>query len=79
MTSHLEALRQAEIEHFDGPVGPQLDVGRFEIAMDDALLVGRFERLGDLPGGPSLQRRESVLVAMRSASVGPSTSSSTSA
>ena len=42
-------LREAEVEHLDCAVGPQLDVGRFEVAVDDAVLVRRFERLGDLP------------------------------
>jgi hypothetical protein len=32
---------------FDAPLS-QLDVRRLEIAMDDALLVRRFERVGDL-------------------------------
>ena len=43
------SLGQAEVEHLDGAVGPDLDVGRLEIAMNDALLVRGFERLGDLP------------------------------
>ena len=30
------------------PVGRDLDVGRFEVAVDDPLLVRRFQRLGDL-------------------------------
>ena len=30
------------------PSGAHLDVGRFQIAMNDPLLVGRFERLRDL-------------------------------
>ena len=45
----LDRLREAEIEHLHGPVRADLDVGRLEIAMDDALLVRRVERLGDLP------------------------------
>ena len=31
------------------PSGRDLDVGRLQIAMDDALLVRRLERVGDLP------------------------------
>ena len=34
---------------FHHAVGPDLDVRRFQIAVNDALLVGGFERLGDLP------------------------------
>ena len=45
----LQRLRQPEVEHLHRAVGAHLDVGRLEIAMDDALLVRRFERLGDLP------------------------------
>ena len=43
-------LRQSEIEHLHRAVAADLDVGRFQIAMDDALLVRRFERFGDLSG-----------------------------
>ena len=41
-------LRQPEVEHLHGVVRRDLDVRRFQIAVDDALLVGRFERLRDL-------------------------------
>ena len=34
---------------FTVPSGAHLDVRRLQIAMDDALLVRRFERVGDLP------------------------------
>ncbi len=48
--------------------------------MDDALLVRRFERLGNLSGDRErLARAESVPARCDRASVGPSTSSSTSA
>ena len=40
---------QAEVQHLDRAVGRDLDVGRLQIAMDDAVLVRRFERLGNLP------------------------------
>jgi hypothetical protein len=43
-----EGLGQAEIEDLDLAVGCQLDVGGLEVAVDDALLVGFFEGLGDL-------------------------------
>ena len=42
-------LRQAEVEHLHRAVGRDLDVRGLEIAVDDPLLVRRFERLGDLP------------------------------
>ena len=41
-------LREAEVEHLHRAVGPHLDVRGLEIAVDDPLLVRRFERLGDL-------------------------------
>ena len=74
-----QCLGQAEVEHLHGAVGPQLDVGRLQVAMDDTPLMRRLERVRDL-----LRDRQSLFrgigpCAMRSASVGPSTSSSTSA
>ena len=44
----LHRLRQAEVEHLHRAVGADLDVRGLQIAMDDALLVRGFERLGDL-------------------------------
>ena len=41
-------LRQAEVQHLHDAVGAHLDVRGLQIAMDDALLVRGFERLGDL-------------------------------
>ena len=46
----LQGLRQPEVQHLDSAVVAHLDVRRLEIAMDDALLVRRLERLGDLVG-----------------------------
>jgi len=43
-------LREAEIQHLDLAVGRQLDVRRFQVAVDDALLVGFLQGLGDLLG-----------------------------
>ena len=78
--SRLHRLRQPEVEHLDRAVGADLDVGRLQIAMDDALLVRGFERFGDLPRDRErLVERKRARCAMRSASVGPSTSSITSA
>jgi hypothetical protein len=44
----IDPLRQAEIEDLDGSVGADLDVRGLEIAMDDATLVRRIERVRDL-------------------------------
>ncbi len=45
-----EGLGQPEIQDLDLAFRGDLDVGGLEVAVDDALLVGGFERLGDLPG-----------------------------
>ena len=44
----LHRLREAEVEHLHRAVGAHLDIRGLQIAMDDALLVRRFERLRDL-------------------------------
>jgi len=44
----LERLREPEIQHLDLAVWSDLDVGGLQVPMDDALLVGRLQRLGDL-------------------------------
>ncbi len=44
----MRELRQAEVEHLHRPSARDLDVRGFQIAMNDPLLVGRFEGLGDL-------------------------------
>ncbi len=46
----LPRLGKPEVEHLDRAVGAELDVGGFEIAVDDARLVRCLERLGDLEG-----------------------------
>jgi hypothetical protein len=43
-------FREAKIENFDGPVGPELHIGRFEIAVNDAAQVSFFERGRNLVG-----------------------------
>jgi hypothetical protein len=43
-----QRFRQPEIEHLHRAVGPDLDVGRLQIAMDDAVFVRGLERVGDL-------------------------------
>ena len=63
-------LRQAEVEHFDQPSGVSLDVGRFQVAVDDALFVRRLERVGDLPRDRQrLRERQAVRARAASASV----------
>ena len=44
----IQRLRQPEVEHLHGAVGADLDVRGLQVAMDDALLVRRFQRVGDL-------------------------------
>src|SRR6185436_6293265 len=47
-SSLLEHFGDAEVEQFDLAVRSYLDVGRFEIAVNDLLRMRRFERVGDL-------------------------------
>ena len=44
----LSGFRQPEVEHLHGAVRADFDVRRLQITMDDALLVRRLQRLGDL-------------------------------
>ena len=44
----IERFRESKIQHLDGAVIAKLDVRGLEVAMDDALLVCRFERVRDL-------------------------------
>jgi hypothetical protein len=46
--SSLHEPGEAEVEHFHGAVGRDLHVRRLEVAMADALVVGRLQRLDDL-------------------------------
>ena len=41
---------QAEVENLDLPLGRHLHVGWFQIPVNDALLVGSLQALGDLEG-----------------------------
>ena len=70
-------LREPEVQHLHRAVRPQLDIGWLEIAVDDALLVRGFERLRDLPRDRQCFVHRDGPCAMRSARVGPSTSSIT--
>jgi hypothetical protein len=54
------ALARPKSSTFTVPVGADLDVGRLEIAMDDALRVRGVERRGDLPDGHRVGGRERV-------------------
>jgi hypothetical protein len=57
-----QRLGQPEVQHFDHAVVSDLDVGGFEIAVDDPLLVCCFERLSDLArDGPGLVHRHPPL------------------
>ena len=46
----LQSVCQAEVEHLHRAVRPDNDIGRFEIAMDDAARVRRRERISDRDG-----------------------------
>ena len=68
-------FRQSEVEHLRVAVARDLDVGRLEVAMDEAALVRRLERRGDLRTDPQrLSRRRTDAAPIRSASVSPLTS-----
>ena len=43
-----KCLGESEVQHLDDPIRRDLDVRGFQIAMDDPLLVCRFEGFGDL-------------------------------
>ena len=43
-------LGEAEVEDLHHAFGRDDDVARFQVAVDDAFVVGGFERLGHLPG-----------------------------
>ena len=47
-----QRLGETEVEDLDSALLGQLDVGGLQVAMDDAALVGVFERLRDLPRDP---------------------------
>ena len=44
----LHRFREAEVEDFHRAIGAHFDIGRFQIAVDDALFVRGLERLRDL-------------------------------
>ena len=46
----IEDLRQAEVEHFHRPVSTHFDIRGLQVAVNDPVIVGRFERFRDLPG-----------------------------
>ena len=43
-----ERLGQTEIQHLHHAVRTQLDIRRLQVPVDDSVLVGRLQRLGDL-------------------------------
>ena len=46
----LERFCQTEVQHLDRAVRSHFDVGGFEVAMDDAVLMRGVEGVGDLSG-----------------------------
>jgi hypothetical protein len=46
----ISQLGEAEIENLNRAVRLDLDVGRLQVAMDDAFLVRGFQSVADLPG-----------------------------
>jgi len=46
----LERLRQPEVQHLHRAIASHLDVGGLQVAMNDAVLVRRFQRVHDLLG-----------------------------
>ena len=50
--SGVEWLRETEVQDLDAIIRRQRYVARLQIPMDDAFVVRRFERLGDLFGNP---------------------------
>ena len=53
-------LGETEVEHLHHAVRRDLDVRRLQIAVDDAFLVRRLERLGDLPRDRAAPRRAAI-------------------
>jgi hypothetical protein len=45
---YLDELRKPEVEDLDHAIRSHFDVGGLEVAMNDSLFVGGFERLGNL-------------------------------
>ena len=48
MISRADGRRYAKVEDFHGAVACELDIRRLQIAMDNAPLMGRIERISDL-------------------------------
>ena len=69
--------REAEVEHLGLAVGRELDVGGLEVAVHDALLVRRAEAVRHLARDLERLGDRQRTFSSRSASVSPSTSSST--
>ena len=63
------SLREPEVQDLDDTRIGHLDVGRLQVAVDDAELVRRFEALGDLPGErePLGERQAARVLVERSA------------
>ena len=55
VAASMNSLRHSEIENLDVPFWCQRDVAGLQVPVDDPLLVGRVESVGDLP--PDRQNR----------------------
>ncbi len=75
----VERLGQPEVQDLDGPVLPHLDVGGLEIAVNHAGLMRRLQRLEICLAIGSASSSGIGPCAIRSARIGPSTNSKTSA
>ena len=67
----IERLGEPEVEHLDGAIGANLDVGRLQIAVDDALFVRASSASAICRAIGSASSSGMAPCAIRSASVGP--------
>jgi len=70
----ISELCKTEVQQLDGAIVANLDVGGLQIPMNDGLIMGGFEGLRDLRAICSASSIGIGPCAIRSASVGPSTS-----
>ena len=74
------AFASPKVQHLHGAVLSDLDIGWLQVAVNDTGLMSGLQSLGDLPGDrQGLIDWDRPPLAIRSARVGPSTSSNTSA
>jgi hypothetical protein len=48
IVGEFKCLRQTEVQHLDRPVGSDLDVGGFQVAMHDPMFVRGLQSVGNL-------------------------------